>query len=78
MDSARDLPRLGPLRLPESAPIPALLRRIGLAGALILMVVLVLWIDRDGLRDHANNGEPQSGERTALRWGTDDVLVVNH
>jgi voltage-gated potassium channel len=58
MDAPRDLPHLGPLRLPESDPLPALLRRLALAFGLILLVVVVLWIGRDGLRDHANNGEP--------------------
>jgi voltage-gated potassium channel len=58
MDAPRDLPHLGPLRLPESDPLPALLRRMGLAVGLIVLVVLVLWIGRDGLRDHANNGDP--------------------
>ena len=54
----RELPHLGPLRLPETSPVPALLRRTLLALVLILLVVTVLWIDRDGLRDHAHNGRP--------------------
>ena len=58
MDVPRDLPHLGPLRLPEEAPLPALLRRIALAIGLIALVVVVMWVGRDGLRDHANNGDP--------------------
>ena len=52
MTSARELPPLGPLRLPEVSPAPALLRRIGLAAALIVFVAIVLGWDRDGLRDN--------------------------
>jgi voltage-gated potassium channel len=40
--------------------VPALLRRIGLATALIFLVALVLWWDRDGLRDNAHPGQPVS------------------
>lgn len=58
METPTTLPHLGPLRLPESAPIPALIRRIALALGLILLVVVVLWFDRGGLRDHANSGDP--------------------
>lgn len=58
MDAPRDLPHLGPLRLPEEAPLPALLRRIALAVGLIALVTLVHWVGRDGIRDHANSGEP--------------------
>ncbi|MDP9353776.1 MAG: potassium channel family protein [Chloroflexota bacterium] len=54
----RELPHLGPLRLPETSPVPALLRRTLLALVLILLVVAVLWFDRNGLRDHAHNGRP--------------------
>src|SRR5687767_7616689 len=54
MVTPRDLPHLGPLRLPEGSPVSALLRRIGLAVALILIVAVVLWWDRDGLRDTAH------------------------
>jgi len=53
-----DLPHLGPLRLPETSPVPALVRRTLLALALILLVVAVIWIDREGLRDHAHEGRP--------------------
>ena len=52
------LPHLGPLRLPESSPLSALLRRLGLAVALILVAVLLLWVTRDGIRDHAHGGRP--------------------
>src|SRR5688500_10388129 len=51
-------PHLGPLRLPESDPVPSLIRRAMLAVALVVTVVIVLWIDRGGLRDHANSGAP--------------------
>jgi voltage-gated potassium channel len=60
MLTTRDLPHLGPLRLPEGSPVPALLRRIGLAVALILLVAVVLWWDRDGLRDNAHPNQPLS------------------
>jgi voltage-gated potassium channel len=58
MISARELPHLGPLRLPEDSPAPALARRVGLATALILIVAVVLWVDRDGLRDNAHPDRP--------------------
>lgn len=58
MVPAHDLPHLGPLRLPETSPVPALVRRTLLALALILAVVAVIWFDRDGLRDHAHDGRP--------------------
>lgn len=58
MLSPNDLPRLGPLRLPETSVVPALLRRLALAAGLILLVVIVLWLDRDGLRDTAQPGNP--------------------
>jgi voltage-gated potassium channel len=58
MLSSRDLPHLGPLRLPETSPVPALVRRTLLAVVLILLVVAVIWFDRDGLRDHAHGGRP--------------------
>lgn len=54
----RDLPHLGPLRLPETSPVPALLRRTLLALVLGILVVAVIWFDRDGLRDHAHDGRP--------------------
>jgi voltage-gated potassium channel len=46
------------LRLPETSPVAALMRRLLLACVLILLVVVVIWIDRDGLRDHAHAGRP--------------------
>ncbi len=58
MLSSPDLPHLGPLRLPETSPVPALVRRILLALALVLLVVAVIWFDRAGLRDHAHEGRP--------------------
>ncbi len=60
MVTPRDLPHLGPLRLPEGSPVSALLRRIGLAVALILIVAAVLWWDRDGLRDTAHPDQPMT------------------
>ncbi len=53
-----DLPRLGPLRLPEGSPVPALLRRAALAAALIVAMAVMLWLDRDGLRDNAHPNQP--------------------
>jgi len=58
MVAPSELPHLGPLRLPESSPVQALIRRALLALGLIATVVVVLWLDRGGLRDHANNGDP--------------------
>jgi len=56
--SANELPRPGPLRLPEDAPGRALIRRIALAIGLICAVSVMLWIDRDGLRDNARGATP--------------------
>lgn len=50
------LPHLGPLRLPDTSPLLALLRRVALAMGLVIVAVLILWVDRDGLRDSA--GQP--------------------
>jgi voltage-gated potassium channel len=58
MTPAQELPHLGPLRLPEGSLVAALLRRLALALALILVAVLLLWLTRDGIRDHANGGRP--------------------
>jgi voltage-gated potassium channel len=58
MYATNQLPHLGILRLPEGSPLPAILRRIGLAIGLIIGAAIVLWIDRDGLRDHAHDGRP--------------------
>ena len=49
---------LGILRLPERSPWPGLLRRIGLAVGIILLVAICLWFDRDGLRDNAHPERP--------------------
>jgi hypothetical protein len=69
MVTPRDLPHLGPLRLPEGSPVSALLRRIGLAVALILIVAVVLWWDRDGLRDTAHPDRPMTlGVSSISRW----------
>ncbi|MDP9368869.1 MAG: potassium channel family protein [Chloroflexota bacterium] len=58
MLSPRELPHLGPLRLPEDSPARALVRRVGMATALILAVAVVLWFDRGGLRDNAHPDRP--------------------
>jgi voltage-gated potassium channel len=47
-------PHLGILRLPEANPGRALMRRIGLAVAIIVVVAIILWFDRDGLRDNSH------------------------
>jgi voltage-gated potassium channel len=56
MVPADQLPRLGPLRLPESNPVPTLIKRVAFAIALIFAVAIVLWFDREGLRDTAHPG----------------------
>jgi voltage-gated potassium channel len=58
MTPSRELPHLGPLRLPEEAPERALLRRVALAVALILAVTALQWLDRDGLRDNVHPDRP--------------------
>ena len=58
MTSSRELPHLGPLRLPEEAPERALLRRVALAVGLILAVTAPQWLDRDGLRDNVHPDRP--------------------
>ena len=58
MLTSRDVPHLGPLRLPEEAPERALLRRLGLAAALIIAVTLLQWFGRDGLRDNVHPDQP--------------------
>jgi voltage-gated potassium channel len=58
MARLRGMQPTGILRLPEGSPVPALLRRLGLAVGLILAVAVMLWIDRDGLRDNAHPGRP--------------------
>jgi len=42
------------LRLPQGSLVSSLLRRIGLAIGLIISVTVILWIDRDGLRDNSH------------------------
>jgi voltage-gated potassium channel len=56
--SMRDVPHLGPLRLPEEAPERALLRRLGLAAALIVGVIVLQWLGRSGLRDNLRPDQP--------------------
>ena len=58
MDAPRELPNLGPLRLPQASPIKAIFRRIALALGLILLIIVVLWFDRGGLSDNVNSGRP--------------------
>ncbi|MFN8593159.1 MAG: potassium channel family protein [Thermomicrobiales bacterium] len=58
MTSSRELPHLGPLRLPEEAPERALLRRVALAVGIILAVTALQWLDRDGLRDNVHPDRP--------------------
>ena len=53
-----DSPALGILRLPEGSPWPGLLRRIGLAVGIIVLVAVFLWFGRGGLRDNAHPGRP--------------------
>jgi voltage-gated potassium channel len=48
----------GVLQLPEQSPVPALLRRIALAVGLILGVAVVLWFNREGLRDNTHPERP--------------------
>ncbi len=47
-------PLTGIIRMPEAGLLPRILRRIALAVGLILLVTLLLWLDRDGLRDNAH------------------------
>jgi voltage-gated potassium channel len=48
------------LRLRERSPVPGLLARLGIAVGLILLVSLLLWVTRGGLRDNAHPGRPMS------------------
>jgi voltage-gated potassium channel len=52
------LPTIGPLRLPDDRPDRALLRRVLLAVALILISTFIVWFDRGGLRDNVHPDEP--------------------
>ena len=54
----RELPRLGPLRVREDAPGQTLVRRLALAISIIVAVAVMLWFDRDGLRDNAHPTQP--------------------
>ena len=56
----QELPRLGPLRLPENSLAGALFRRGMLALAILLFTILVMWLVRDGIRDHTRGAEPLS------------------
>lgn len=47
-------PRLNVVRLPGESSWPALARRTALAVGLICAVAVLLWFDRDGLRDNAH------------------------
>jgi voltage-gated potassium channel len=42
------------LHLPEESPVPGLLRRIGLAIIVIIVVAVMLWFGRGGLHDNAH------------------------
>jgi voltage-gated potassium channel len=50
----------GILRLPDESLTRSIVRRILLALTLLMAVTLILWLDRDGLRDNAHPGEPIS------------------
>lgn len=58
MPRSRSYPTFGILQLPERSPLPGLLRRIGTAVGLIVLVAIFLWIARDGLRDNAHPDRP--------------------
>lgn len=49
---------LGLLRLPEQSPWSALAKRVALAVGVILAVTLILWLDRDGLKDNIHPDRP--------------------
>lgn len=46
------------LQLPRRSPLQTLLRRLALALGLIIVITLVLWLTRDGLRDNAHPDRP--------------------
>lgn len=48
----QELPHLGPMRLPESSLLVALARRALLALGLVALSVVLIWLTRDGIRDH--------------------------
>jgi voltage-gated potassium channel len=58
MISPNELPHVGFLRLPESSPVAAILRRLALAASLIVFSIAVIWLTRDGIRDHVQAGRP--------------------
>lgn len=58
MFPSRDVLKVGILRLPEPPHLPGLVRRIALAVGLIVAVSILLWFDRDGLRDNAHPDRP--------------------
>ncbi|MES2459909.1 MAG: potassium channel family protein [Armatimonadota bacterium] len=51
-------PGFGILRLPERSPVPGLITRMAVAVGLILLVALLLWVTRGGLRDNAHPDRP--------------------
>ena len=55
---ARSRTSSGILQVPEASPLPGLLRRIGLAVGLIMIVAVLLWFHRDGLRDNTHPNRP--------------------
>jgi voltage-gated potassium channel len=48
----------GILRLPERSPVPGLITRIAVSVGLILLVAILLWVTRGGLRDNAHPDRP--------------------
>jgi voltage-gated potassium channel len=58
--SRHNVLNVGVLRLPEPPPLPGLLKRIFGACAIILLVAIGLWFDRDGLSDNAHPGRPMT------------------
>jgi voltage-gated potassium channel len=54
----RNVLSVGILRLPEPSPLPGLFQRIAWACGIILFVAVMLWFDRDGLRDNAHPDRP--------------------
>lgn len=46
------------LRLPHASPIRDVVRRVALAFVLFLVVIALVWFDRDGLRDNAYPDRP--------------------
>jgi voltage-gated potassium channel len=56
----RRRPGFGVLQLPEAPVLPGLLRRIAIAVGLILAVSVLLWFERDGLRDNTHPDRPMA------------------